>query len=61
MVRSSMVKNCAKQYFFRAALCHLCMDFLNAQLALQRYGEELPSFADSREVKFVKVANPVSI
>jgi len=52
---NSLLKYGAKEYFFRAALCHLCIDPLNAQHALERYVELCPAFQDSREYKFVKV------
>lgn len=29
---SSLLKYSAKDYFFRALLCHLCVDLLNAQV-----------------------------
>jgi len=53
-LESSLLKYSAKEYFFRAALCHLCVDSLNAQHAVQRYEEQYPAFADSREAKLVK-------
>jgi len=52
---SSLLKYSAKEYFFRAALCHLCIDLLNAQHALQQYENMYPAFQDSRECKLVKV------
>nr|CAD7256482.1 unnamed protein product [Timema shepardi]CAD7438946.1 unnamed protein product [Timema bartmani]CAD7454846.1 unnamed protein product [Timema tahoe]CAD7585847.1 unnamed protein product [Timema genevievae] len=52
---SSLLKYSAKEYFFRAALCHLCVDVLNAQHALERYQEMYPAFQDSREYKLLKV------
>ncbi len=54
-LESSLLKYSAKEYYFRAALCHLCVDSLNAQHAIQKYEELYPAFADSREAKFVKV------
>jgi len=53
-LESSLLKYSAKEYFFRAALCHLCVDSLNAQHAVQRYEEQYPAFSDSREAKLVK-------
>lgn len=53
-LESSLLKYSAKEYFFRAALCHLCVDLLNAQHALTRYEEMYPAFQDSREYKLVK-------
>lgn len=54
-LESSLLKYSAKEYFFRAALCHLCVDVLNAQHALERYQELYPAFQDSREYKLIKV------
>lgn len=51
---SSLLKYSAKEYFFRASLCHLCYDIIDAQTALQRYEEQYPAFQDSRECKLVK-------
>lgn len=53
-LESSLLKYGAKEHFFRAALCHLCVDVLNAQHAIQKYEETYPAFADSREYKFLK-------
>lgn len=52
---SSLLKYSAKEYFFRASLCHLSVDLLNAQYALGKYVEQYPAFQDSREHKLVKV------
>ncbi|CAB1349384.1 unnamed protein product [Coregonus sp. 'balchen'] len=52
---STLLKYSAKDYFFKAALCHFCVDMLNAKLALQKYEEMFPAFSDSRECKLVKV------
>jgi alpha-soluble NSF attachment protein len=38
------LKYSAKEYFFRAALCHLCIDLLNAQHAVQQYENMYPAF-----------------
>ena len=54
-LESSLLKYSAKEYFFRAALCHLCVDSLNAQHAVHRYEGQYPAFADSREAKLIKV------
>uniref|UniRef100_A0A8C2CLQ9 Alpha-soluble NSF attachment protein-like n=1 Tax=Cyprinus carpio TaxID=7962 RepID=A0A8C2CLQ9_CYPCA len=51
---STLLKYSAKDYFFKAALCHFCVDMLNAKLAVQKYEEMFPAFSDSRECKFVK-------
>lgn len=52
---SSLLKYSAKDYFFRAALCHLSVDILNAQHALEKYAQQYPAFQDSREFKLIKV------
>lgn len=54
---SSLLKYSAKEYFFRASLCHLSVDLLNAQHALDKYANQYPAFQDSREFKLVKVSN----
>jgi len=51
---SSLLKYSAKEYFFRAALCHLSVDLLNAQHALEKYAQQYPAFQDSREFKLIK-------
>lgn len=50
---NSLLKYSSKEYFFKAGLCHLCIDLLNCQQALSRYIELSPSFEDSREYKFL--------
>ncbi|TKR88003.1 hypothetical protein L596_012315 [Steinernema carpocapsae] len=50
----STLKYAAKNHFFQALLCHLCLDLLDTTHALKRYEETSPSFADSREYKLVK-------
>ncbi|EEB20034.1 Soluble NSF attachment protein, putative [Pediculus humanus corporis] len=54
-LENSLLKYSAKEYFFRAALCHLCVDVLNAQHAMERYCQLYPAFQDSREYKLLKV------
>ncbi|KAM4643481.1 alpha-soluble NSF attachment protein [Amazona ochrocephala] len=53
-VDSPLLKYSAKEHFFRAALCHFCIDALNAKLAMQKYEEMFPAFSDSRECKLLK-------
>jgi len=53
-IESPLLKYSAKDYYFRAALCHMCIDVLNAQLAIKKYEEMYPQFGDSRECKLVK-------
>ncbi|XP_029476699.1 N-ethylmaleimide-sensitive factor attachment protein, alpha a [Oncorhynchus nerka] len=51
---SVLLKYGAKDHFFKAALCHFCVDMLNARLSLQRYEDMFPAFSDARECKLVK-------
>ena len=48
-LESNLLKYSAEDHYFRAGLCHLCVDFLNAQHALKRYYDEYPAFNDSRK------------
>ncbi len=51
----SLIKYSAREYYFRATLCHLCIDPINAQNAITRYEAEFPAFDVGREAKFLKV------
>ncbi|CAG5125120.1 unnamed protein product [Candidula unifasciata] len=51
---NSLLKYSARDHFFRASICHMCMDIINAQVAIKKYEEMFPAFADSRECKLVK-------
>lgn len=51
---NSLLKYSAKDYFFRALLCHLCRDLIDTQHALKKYMDLHPQFADSRECKLIK-------
>uniref|UniRef100_A0A4W3GT12 N-ethylmaleimide-sensitive factor attachment protein, alpha b n=1 Tax=Callorhinchus milii TaxID=7868 RepID=A0A4W3GT12_CALMI len=51
---SPLLKYSAKEYFFKASLCHFCVDMLNAKFAVSKYEEMFPAFSDSRECKLVK-------
>jgi len=53
-LESSLLKYSAKEYMFRAALCHLCVDHEDAGIALTKYEEMYPAFQDSRECKLIK-------
>jgi len=53
-LENSLLKDSVKEYFLRAALLHLCVNILNAQDAIQRYGNMQPLFRDSQECKFVE-------
>ena len=52
---NTLLKYSAKDHFFKAVLCHLCIDQLNGQLALNKFKDMQPAFADSRECKFLEV------
>nr|ADO27973.1 alpha-soluble nsf attachment protein [Ictalurus furcatus] len=51
---NTLLKYGAKDHFFRAALCHFCVDMLNAKLAVQRCEEMFPAFSDARECKLLR-------
>ena len=53
---NQLLRYSARDHFFRAALCHLCVDSQNATNALQKYEEMFPVFGDSREAKFIRVS-----
>ncbi|XP_071791391.1 alpha-soluble NSF attachment protein-like [Asterias amurensis] len=52
-MENPLLKYSAKDYFFKAALCHMCVDVLNAQLAVEKYDKMFPAFTDSREHKLL--------
>uniref|UniRef100_A0AAY4DHY5 Alpha-soluble NSF attachment protein n=1 Tax=Denticeps clupeoides TaxID=299321 RepID=A0AAY4DHY5_9TELE len=56
----TLLKYGAKDHFFKAALCHFCVDMLNAKLAVEKYEEMFPAFSDCRECKLVKVGGASS-
>uniref|UniRef100_A0AAQ4PQI0 N-ethylmaleimide-sensitive factor attachment protein, beta b n=1 Tax=Gasterosteus aculeatus aculeatus TaxID=481459 RepID=A0AAQ4PQI0_GASAC len=49
-----LLKYSAKEYFFKASLCHFIVDELNARIAVEKYEEMFPAFSDSRECKLLK-------
>ncbi|KAA0711640.1 Beta-soluble NSF attachment protein [Triplophysa tibetana] len=49
-----LLKYNAKEYFWKAALCHFIVDELNAKLAVEKYEGMFPAFSDSRECKLLK-------
>ncbi|KAL3873304.1 hypothetical protein ACJMK2_036440 [Sinanodonta woodiana] len=51
---NSLLKYSAKDHFFRAAICHMCIDTLNGQQAIQKYEDMFPQFADDRCCKLLK-------
>ncbi|BFZ11861.1 hypothetical protein BsWGS_14900 [Bradybaena similaris] len=44
----------AAGHFFCASICHMCMDTVNAQVAVKKYEDICPAFAESSECKLVK-------
>lgn len=52
---NSLLKYSAKDHFFRACVCHMCVDLVNAQLSVEKYENMFPAFSDSRECKLIKV------
>ncbi|XP_076464933.1 alpha-soluble NSF attachment protein-like isoform X2 [Babylonia areolata] len=51
---NSLLKYSAKDHFFKACVCHMCVDLVNAQLSLTKYEDMFPAFSESRECKLVK-------
>ncbi|KAL8610948.1 hypothetical protein ACOMHN_042565 [Nucella lapillus] len=51
---NTLLKYSAKDHFFKACVCHMCVDLVNAQLSLQKYEDMFPAFSESRECKLVK-------
>ncbi|XP_072384286.1 alpha-soluble NSF attachment protein-like [Diabrotica undecimpunctata] len=54
-IESSLLRFEAKKYFFKAGLCHICVDVLNGQYAVDNYIKTYPSFGDSRECVLLKL------
>uniref|UniRef100_A0A0N4ZJW4 Alpha-soluble NSF attachment protein n=1 Tax=Parastrongyloides trichosuri TaxID=131310 RepID=A0A0N4ZJW4_PARTI len=50
----STLKYAAKNHFFQALLCHLCIDLLDSQQAVKKYEDIHPAFSESRECKLIK-------
>lgn len=53
-IESSLLKYSAKEYFFKATLCHMCIDTAEAQRAVDKYCDMYPAFQDTRECKLVR-------
>jgi alpha-soluble NSF attachment protein len=51
---NNLLRYGAKDHFFKAAVCHLCLDLLSAQQVTERYESLFPAFSDSRECKLLK-------
>ena len=54
-LESNLLKYTAEDHYFRACICHLCVDFLNAHHALERYNDEYPAFKDCRKGMMSKI------
>jgi len=54
-LESRLLKYGAKDYFFRASICHLGIDVINADKAVKRYIDQYPAFGDSREAKLIQM------
>ncbi|AYP74285.1 alpha-SNAP-like protein [Fowlpox virus] len=50
----TMLKYTCRQQFFYSVICNLCVDILNAKLALERFKNAFPAFEDFRECKFIE-------
>lgn len=50
---NTLLKYAAKEYFFKAAICHFCMSPQAAQDAIVRYKELQPAFEGTREIKLI--------
>ncbi|KAI0979336.1 hypothetical protein GJ496_010234 [Pomphorhynchus laevis] len=53
--QNNLLKYSVKDYLFKASICQLCIDNLNAQMAIERYVKEISAaFADTREYKLIR-------
>ncbi|KAH9394355.1 hypothetical protein TYRP_004406 [Tyrophagus putrescentiae] len=52
-IESPLLKYSAKEHFFRAALCHLCIDPVDCSISIKKYEDAFPRFTESRECKLV--------
>jgi len=53
-IESPLLKYSAKEHFFRAALCRLCIDCVDASNAIKKYEDVFPRFTESRECKLIQ-------
>ncbi|XP_015748138.1 PREDICTED: alpha-soluble NSF attachment protein-like [Acropora digitifera] len=53
-IENSLLKYSAKEYFFKATLCHMCIDDVEAQRAVDKYCDMYPAFQDTRECKLLR-------
>ena len=54
-IESSLLKYSAKEYFFKASLCQMCIDALEARRAVDKYCDMYAAFQDTRECKLLRV------
>lgn len=45
----------AKDHFFRAVICRMCVEVEDAATNLEKFEQIFPAFSDSRECKLLKV------
>jgi len=55
-INSALLRYGAKDHYFRAVLCRMCHDVQDGSNSLNKYEEQFPAFADSREYKLLQVA-----
>lgn len=53
-MESQLLRYGAKEHFFRATLCRMCVDVQDAATSLNKYCQLFPAFAESRECKLVQ-------
>ena len=54
-INNTLLRYGAKDHYFRAVLCRMCRDVQDANNSLNKYEEQFPAFADSREYKLLQV------
>ena len=54
-INSTLLRYGAKDHYFRAVLCRMCHDVQDGSNSLNKYEEQFPAFADSREYKLLQV------
>ena len=60
-LESTLLKYSAREYLFRASLCQMCIDMMEAQRAIEKYNQMLPAFEDSREYTLLKVSSTIGL
>ena len=53
-IKSSLLKYSAKEYFLKVALCHMCIDIVEAHRSVDKYCDMYPAFQDTREYKLLR-------